>query len=64
MLHPTNQPSPMFTCGSRSTPVRHYVLDSLRRAWNDGLARGVSRGRATLQTPIGPVVFATDAAAT
>jgi hypothetical protein len=65
MLNPTNQPDPLFTCGSPiNTGPAHYVLDA---AFN-GLIRWVAKGvqpsvAPRLQTTgVSPVVFATDAA--
>ena len=65
MLHPTNQPSPMFTCGQPiNTGPAHYVLDAAFDALDRWVARGVQPSVAPrLQTTgSSPVTFATDAA--
>jgi hypothetical protein len=65
MLHPTNQPSPMFTCSQPiNTGPAHYVLDAAFDALSRWVARGVQPPVAPrLQTTgSSPVTFATDAA--
>jgi len=64
MQHPTNQPTPNFTCNSPiNTGPAHYVLDAAFYSLNRWVAKGVAPPVAPrLQTTgVSPVVFATDA---
>ncbi len=64
MQHPTNQPSPNFTCSSPiNTGPAHYVLDAAFYRINRWVAKGVAPPVAPrLQTTgVSPVVFATGA---
>lgn len=64
MQHPTNKPSPNFTCGAPiNTGPAHYVLDAAFYRLNRWVAKGIVPPVAPrLQTTgAGGVVFATDA---
>ena len=64
MRHPTNQPSPLFTCNVPiNTGPAHFVLDAAFHKLNRWVAEGVRpRIAPRLEvTGAGPVTFATDA---
>src|SRR5262249_30612908 len=64
MQHPTNQPSPMFSCGAPiNTGPAHYVLDAAFSALNRWVAHGVLPPVAPRleTTGTGAFAFVTDA---
>ena len=64
MQHPTNQPTPLFTCNAPiNTGPAHYVLDAAFASLNRWVTRGVLPPIASRleTTGVSPVVFATDA---